>query len=97
MPSIDLRVLGAAAAATILAALFFGVVPSLRACRGLDADGLREGARGGIGGRRARLVRALVVAEVAASLVLLVVVGPAVAHAVARAVARSGISSPAGC
>ncbi len=72
MPSMDLRVLGAAATATVLAALFFGVVPSLRACRGLDAEGLREGARAGIGGRRARLVRALVVAEVAASLVLLV-------------------------
>ena len=72
MPSIDLRVLAAAALATVLAALFFGVVPSLRACRGIDSDGLREGSRGGIGGRRTRLVRAVVVAEVAASLVLLV-------------------------
>jgi putative ABC transport system permease protein len=72
MPSMDLRVLAAAATATVLAALFFGIVPSLRACRGIDSDGLREGTRAGIGGRRARLVRALVVAEVAASLVLLV-------------------------
>ncbi|HXU74177.1 MAG TPA: ABC transporter permease [Polyangia bacterium] len=72
MPSIDPRVLGAAALATVLAALFFGVVPSLRACRGIDSDGLREGARAGVGGRRGRLVRAIVVAEVAASLVLLV-------------------------
>jgi len=72
MPSIDLRVLFAAAAATVLAALFFGVVPSLRACRGIDAQAIREGARGDVGGRRSRLVRILVVAEVAASLVLLV-------------------------
>ncbi|MGZ3439700.1 MAG: ADOP family duplicated permease, partial [Polyangia bacterium] len=75
MPSIDLRVLGAAAAATSLSAFFFGVVPSLRACHGIDSEAIREGARGGIGGRRARLVRALVVAEVAASLVLLVASG----------------------
>ena len=74
-PAMDLRVLGVAAAVTAIAALAFGVVPSLRACRGLDADGLREGARGGIGGRRATLVRAVVVAEVCASLVLLVSAG----------------------
>jgi len=71
-PTIDLRVLGAAALATGMAALLFGVVPSLRACSGVDSDGLREGARAGVGGRRGRLVRALVVAEVAVSLALLV-------------------------
>jgi predicted permease len=74
-PAMDLRVLGAALAATFFAALVFGVVPSLRACRDVDADGLREGARGAIGGRRARLVRAVVVAEVSISLVLLVCSG----------------------
>jgi len=71
-PEMDLRVLGVAALVTVLAALAFGVVPALRACRNLDAEGLREGARAGIGSRRARLVRAVVVVEICASLVLLV-------------------------
>jgi predicted permease len=71
-PAMDLRVLGVAALVTVLAALGFGVVPALRACRNLDSEGLREGARSGIGARRARLVRAVVVVEICASLVLLV-------------------------
>ncbi|MDB4965832.1 MAG: hypothetical protein JWN44_1521 [Myxococcales bacterium] len=74
-PAMDLRVLGVAALVTIVAAVAFGVVPSLRACRGIDSDALREGSRAGVGGRRARLVRAVVVAEVCVSLVLLVSTG----------------------
>src|SRR5262249_17920947 len=61
-----------AAALTILSALAFGVVPALRACGNVDAVSLREGARAGAAGNRARLRRALVIAEVSASLVLLV-------------------------
>lgn len=72
MPTVNLRVLGVAAAATLFAAIAFGVLPSLRACGHIDGDGLREGSRAGVGRRRARLRKALVVAEVSASLVLLV-------------------------
>jgi predicted permease len=74
-PAMDLRVLAVAAGVTVFAGIAFGVVPSLRVCRTVDADGLREGSRAGTSGRRARLVRAVVVAEVCASLVLLVGAG----------------------
>jgi predicted permease len=72
-PAMDLRVLAAAAAATVIAALVFGVLPALRACSSLDD--LREGTRAGVGPRSARLRRALVIAEVAASVALLVCSG----------------------
>ena len=71
-PTMDLRVLGVAAAATVLAALVFGVVPALRACGNIDPESLRDGARAGAGSQRTRLRRALVIAEVCISLVLLV-------------------------
>ena len=61
----------AAACITALTALGFGVLPALRACGG-DLTGLREGSRGGVGGRKERLRSALVVAEIAGSVVLLV-------------------------
>ena len=64
-PELDLRVLGVAAGMTVLAALAFGVVPALRACRDVDPESLREGGRAGVGGHRTRLRRALVVAEIA--------------------------------
>ena len=70
-PVIDARVLLAAACITALTALAFGVFPALRACGG-DLTGLREGSRGGVGGRKERLRSALVVAEIAATVVLLV-------------------------
>jgi putative ABC transport system permease protein len=71
-PELDLRVLAVAGGATLLAALLFGVVPSLRACGAIDPESLREGARAGSGAQRTRLRRAIVVAEVCISLVLLV-------------------------
>jgi putative ABC transport system permease protein len=56
-----------------LTGLVFGVFPALQATRRDIADGLREGARGTAGSRRANLVRsALVVVEVALAVVLLV-------------------------
>ena len=70
-PVIDARVLLAAACITALTALGFGVLPAVRACGG-DLTGLREGSRGGVGGRKERLRSALVVAEIAATVVLLV-------------------------
>jgi putative ABC transport system permease protein len=72
VPRMDLRVLGVAAALTMVSALLFGVGPALRACRDVDAASLREGVRAGASGARARLRRALVIAEVGVSLVLLV-------------------------
>ncbi len=75
VPSIDLRVLAFALLATCATGLAFGVVPALRLSRRDDADGLREGSRAGVGGRRERLRSGLVVAEVAGSIVLLVSCG----------------------
>jgi predicted permease len=74
-PSIDLRVLTFAVLLTGLTGFGFGVVPALRACRDGAADGLREGSRSGVGGRKERLRSALVIVEVTASVVLLVSAG----------------------
>ena len=69
---LDQRVLGFALLMTLGTGLAFGVLPALRMCSRADHDGLREGSRSGVGGRRERLRSMLVVAEVAASVVLLV-------------------------
>jgi predicted permease len=70
--AVDPRVLGFAAAITLLTGIGFGVVPAWKSCGGADASALREGGRGGVGGGRERLRSALVVAEVTAALVLVV-------------------------
>ncbi|MCU1234483.1 MAG: hypothetical protein JWP63_2450, partial [Candidatus Solibacter sp.] len=75
VPVIDARVLAFAALLTSVTGIAFGVLPAWRACGGANLDGLREGSRGGVGGRRERLRSALVVAEVAGSIVLLVSCG----------------------
>jgi predicted permease len=75
VPLIDLRVLAFAAALTVLTGIAFGVLPSMRACNGSDLTGLREGSRGGVGGRKERTRSALVMVEVAGSVVLLVSAG----------------------
>jgi predicted permease len=74
-PTVDLRVLGFAAVTTIAIALGFGVAPAWRALRDVDAAGLRDGGRGGVGGRRERLRGALVLAEVTLSVALLASAG----------------------
>lgn len=74
-PTMDLRVLGFALAVTFLTGIAFGVVPALRVARGMDAAGLREGARGGIGGHSEHLRRALVAAEICGCMVLMVGAG----------------------
>src|ERR1043166_3641411 len=71
VPSVDMRVLWFAASITILVGIGFGVFPALRASN----EGMREGSRSGVGGRKERLRRLLVVAEVAGSVVLLVSCG----------------------
>src|SRR5262245_44018968 len=69
---LDQRVLAFAFLVTLGTGLGFGVLPALRMCSRADHDGLREGSRSGVGGRRERLRSMLVIAEVAASVVLLV-------------------------
>ncbi|MBK5256805.1 MAG: ABC transporter permease [Vicinamibacteria bacterium] len=67
----DLRVLAFAALITVMTGVAFGVLPALRVSGDGNLKGLREGARGGIGGPR-KLRSALVFAEIAISVVLLV-------------------------
>jgi putative ABC transport system permease protein len=74
-PGVDLRVLAFAALMTVAIAVGFGVAPAWRALRDVDAAGLRENARGGVGGRRERLRGALVLAEVTLSVALLASTG----------------------
>jgi len=69
--SIDLRVLGFAALATVIAALVFGAAPALRLARVDPFDALREGGRG-TANRRVTSLRAFVVlAECALAVLLL--------------------------
>ncbi len=74
MPAVDGRVLLFALALTAVTGVAFGLAPVMRNHRGVDLQGLRDGARSG-GGARERLRSALVVAEVAASVALLVSAG----------------------
>ena len=74
-PEVDLRILAFAAAMTVIVAVGFGVAPAWRALRDVDAAGLRQGPRGGVGGHSERLRGALVTAEVMLSVVLLVSAG----------------------
>jgi predicted permease len=72
---VDRRVFAFAALLTLATGLGFGVLPALRMCKGVNAEGLREGSRSGVGGRRERLRSVLVVAEVSVSIVLLLSAG----------------------
>jgi predicted permease len=71
---IDLRVLLFTAAATLLAGIFFGLVPALKISRANLQDSLKEGGRGGSGSRQ-RVHGILVVVEMALALVLLIGAG----------------------
>lgn len=73
-PSLDARVLGFGAVATILTGLAFGALPALRVGRRSLSDGLRTQTRSSTAGG-SRLRGALVVAEVMASVTLLVATG----------------------
>ena len=74
-PSMDLRILAFALGLTALTGIAFGVLPALRAGAHVRLNGLQEGPRAGVGGRRARARSILVVAEVTTSVVLLVCCG----------------------
>ncbi|MCG8462926.1 MAG: ADOP family duplicated permease, partial [Holophagales bacterium] len=69
--AIDGPVLAFAAGLALLAALFFGLAPAVRAARGNLASEMASGGR--LAARRSWLASALVVGQVAASLALLVV------------------------
>lgn len=70
VPVLDLRVLAFALVLSLVTGLGFGVLPALRSCAGADAEGLRDGGRSQVVGRRERLRFALVVAQVAAAVAL---------------------------
>jgi putative ABC transport system permease protein len=69
---LDSRVLLYTVAITMFTGLIFGLAPALQSSKPNMTDTLKEGGRGGIGGRGARLRKGLVVGEVALSLILLV-------------------------
>jgi predicted permease len=75
VPAIDWRVLLFALLVTLLTAAGFGILPSLKACRDISAEALREGLQSGQSRRKERLRGSLVVAEVALSLGLLLTAG----------------------
>jgi putative ABC transport system permease protein len=71
--TLDWRVIGFTAALSVVTGLVFGMAPALTAARTDLVEGLREGARGTTGSRRAHRTRnALVVVEVALAAVLLI-------------------------
>jgi predicted permease len=72
---LDLRVLAFTGLVTLATGFVFGILPAWRACSGVNMEGLREGSRSGIGGRRERLRSLLVIAEISLSIVLLVTAG----------------------
>src|SRR6267142_5402762 len=70
--SVDLRLLAFAAAATLLAGLLFGFLPSYVSAHSQISQTLREGGRGSSTGKRRRFARsAFVVAQLSLALVLL--------------------------
>jgi len=72
---IDRVVLAFTIAASLLTGILCGLVPALQLSRPDPGDALKDGDRGGSGGRGARTRQVLVVAEVALSLVLLASAG----------------------
>jgi putative ABC transport system permease protein len=72
---LDWQLLAFALTLSLITGVLFSIVPALQASRTSLNDALRQGGRGGIGGRRAGTRDALVMVEVAAALVLLVGAG----------------------
>ncbi|HEY1342464.1 MAG TPA: ABC transporter permease [Bryobacteraceae bacterium] len=68
---LDETLLGFTLGLSVLTGVLFSIVPAVQASRASLNDSLRQGGRGGIGGRRTTTREALVVTEVAAALALL--------------------------
>lgn len=74
--TLDLRVLGFAAAISILTGVLFGALPAIRLARQLPFEALKSGSRGTTEGRRGLRLRSLLVSlEVGLSAALLVTAG----------------------
>src|SRR5215813_1747677 len=73
--TLDLRVLGFTAVASLLAGVLFGLAPAWRATRVDLNPGLKDGARGSDAGSRLGSGKTLVVVQVALSLLLLIGAG----------------------
>jgi predicted permease len=73
--TLDMRVLGFTAVASLLAGILFGLVPAWRATRVDLTPALKESARSSRGGGRLGLGKTLVIAQVALSLLLLIGAG----------------------
>jgi putative ABC transport system permease protein len=70
---LDLRVLAFTTLVAVATGLIFGLVPAFQGTRGNVSEGLRDGGRGTVGGRRSQATRnALVIGEVALASVLLI-------------------------
>jgi putative ABC transport system permease protein len=74
-PSIDLRVMIFALILTVVTAIAFGIIPSLRTQSDDHSKALHEGSRSGLGGQKERLRSGLVIAEITISVILLVAAG----------------------
>jgi putative ABC transport system permease protein len=72
---VDGRIMGFAAAVTLAAGVFFGILPALRASGAKPASALKDAGRSGHGRRSGRLRSGLVVGQVALALMLLVGAG----------------------
>jgi len=74
--TMDFRVFGAFAAASILTGILFGLAPALQISKANVTENLKEGGRSGTAGRRAgRMTDALLVGQIALTIVLLVGAG----------------------
>ena len=69
--TLDWRVLGFSAAVGIATALIFGLMPALQSSRATPQEGLRNGGRGTVGGRRYWFRHSLIIVETALAVVLL--------------------------
>jgi putative ABC transport system permease protein len=73
--SLDARILGFTLLLSLLTGWLFAIYPAWQLSKEASVSALKEGAREGIGGRKARVRNALVVAEVATSVMLLIGAG----------------------